>query len=43
MALNIDELVTKIEDYLVSSTDGLFNANDRELIIDALILYKEMN
>lgn len=43
MTQDIEALVNKIEDYLVSGSDGLFNADDRELIVDALVFYKEMN
>lgn len=42
MALNIDELITKIED-LFDHDPPIFTDPERDLIIDALILYKEMN
>lgn len=37
MAINIDELIIKIEDL------EIFNSAETEILIDALILYKEMN
>ena len=39
---NINDLIIKIDDYLVSGSDGLFNSYDRELMVDALVFYKEM-
>lgn len=36
----IDDVISKVEDYGVSS--GLLSSDERELIVEALIYYKEI-
>ncbi len=44
MAVNIDELIMKIEDFDVNFlTQANLTVIEQEMIIDALSLYKEMN